>query len=90
MLKTINILVTGKVQGVFYRQSARQLAHELGISGTIKNCADGSVNIRATGTGVQLEHFTNWCRKGPARAVVAEIIIESVSLVEYTGFVIIR
>ena len=70
MLQTISILVSGRVQGVFYRQGTREKASELGITGYVKNLADGSVYILATGTKEQLDAFTAWCRLGPARASV--------------------
>jgi acylphosphatase len=68
---TLSITVTGKVQGVYYRQGAREKALELGLTGEVKNLRDGNVHIIATGTLEQLDAFTEWCKKGPPRAVVA-------------------
>ena len=62
MLQTISITVSGKVQGVFYRQSAKEIAKEIGITGEVKNVANGSVYILATGTKVQLDNLVAWCR----------------------------
>ncbi len=90
MLQTVSIIVTGKVQGVFFRQSARQIADGLGVTGTIKNCADGSVKIMATGAKAQLDELIAWCYRGPARAIVTAVITESIPLVEFKGFEITR
>jgi acylphosphatase len=53
MLQTISITVIGLVQGVYYRQSTKEKALELGISGFVKNLPDGNVRILATGDLVQ-------------------------------------
>ena len=67
MLQTISITVSGKVQGVFYRQSTKEMATSLGITGQVKNLSDGSVYIIATGTKEQLDKLVDWCRQGPRR-----------------------
>ncbi len=55
MLQTISLDIRGKVHGVFYRQSAREKAMELDITGTVQNNPDGSVTIIATGHAGQLD-----------------------------------
>ena len=64
------IKVTGKVQGVFFRDSTRSKARELGIRGFVRNEQDGSVYIEAEGGEDVLNKFTDWCRKGPELARV--------------------
>jgi len=90
MLQTISITVKGKVQGIFYRQSAKELAHQLGISGQIKNLPDGNVQIIATGTKVQLDQLMEWCKKGPPNAIVAGINFRELPLQEFSHFTIVR
>jgi acylphosphatase len=90
MLQTISITVTGKVQGVFFRQSTREQALRLRISGTVKNCPDGSVLIIATGSAEQLALLSGWCRTGPPRARVTNIITRELPLQKLSGFVIER
>jgi len=90
MLKTITITVNGLVQGVFYRQSTKAKAVELGITGEIKNKPDGTVHIMATGTEAQLDHFIEWCNKGPEMAIVTEVKVEKNPLQTFKGFTIIR
>ena len=67
------IIVEGKVQGVFYRQSAKEKANNFGIKGTVKNCGDDSVEIIATGEEEQLKLFIEWCREGPPKAIVSSL-----------------
>ena len=89
-MKTIQIIVKGKVQGVYYRQSAKEKAVDLKITGTVQNTEDGDVLIIATGNPDQLSTFTDWCRVGPTRANVTEVLIEEILLQTFTGFWVIR
>ena len=73
MQQTISIIVKGKVQGVFYRQTTQEKAIALGITGTVRNQPDRSVKIVATGTKGQLDKLAAWCKQGPSRAEVSEI-----------------
>lgn len=86
MQKTLSIRVTGKVQGVYYRQSAKEKAIALGITGHVQNERDGSVTIIATGTATQLEELTTWCRKGPSRAIVDKVVTEPLPLQLFPSF----
>jgi acylphosphatase len=70
------IKVSGRVQGVFFRHTARIHAAELGITGWARNEEDGSVAITAEGEGNALEQFIAWCRKGPPLARVDEVSTE--------------
>ncbi len=73
MCKHLNIKVSGQVQGVFFRDSARQKAEELGIKGFTRNESDDSVYIEAEGEEKNLKKFLNWCRQGPAFAQVKKV-----------------
>ena len=90
MLQTISITVKGKVQGVFFRQSAKEIANQLGIKGEIKNLPGGNVHIVATGTKEQLDSFIQWCKKGPPRASVAGVDVQEVSLQMFHQFMIVH
>lgn len=68
-----NILVTGRVQGVFYRSSAMQEAQRLGIHGFIQNVPDGAVEAVVEGPEAAVEQFIVWCRSGPPSAQVADV-----------------
>lgn len=89
-MKTIRIRIEGKVQGVFYRQNAQDQAIDLGISGSVKNCEDDSVEIIATGTKEQLDRFIEWCWKGSPRAIVTNVTTQELSLQQFNYFSIIR
>lgn len=90
MQVTVSIIVTGKVQGVFYRQSAKEKATALGITGTVQNMANGEVKIIATGNLIQLKALTDWCETGPPKAVVTAVHVEEIPLKTYSDFKIVR
>jgi len=89
-MKTIRLTVRGKVQGVFYRASAKNIADDLGITGWIKNLPDRNVEITATSSEEILQQFIDWCKQGPSRAIVEEVIIEGLTTKPFSGFRIIR
>jgi acylphosphatase len=90
MEQTISITVSGLVQGVYYRQSAKEKALELGISGMVKNLPNGNVQILATGTANQLDELVHWCKQGPPHAKVASVDVETMNRQVFMGFVIQR
>lgn len=90
MLKTVSIIVTGKVQGVFYRQSTKEKATALDIKGEVKNLQDETVCIIASGTAEQLKQLIEWCRQGPPRAKVTNVLVEEMNLKSFDTFSIVR
>ncbi len=90
MLSTSSITVLGKVQGVYYRQSAKNKAQHFNITGTVKNLNNGSVLIIATGEDEDLQAFINWCKQGPISAVVAEVAVTPAPLTHFSDFQIVR
>ncbi len=90
MLQTISIIVKGKVQGVFFRQSTSEKARELGITGTVRNLPDGSVAIIATAEKSQLDKLVDWCKQGPSRAVVTGIATAKEDLQQFKEFRVLR
>jgi acylphosphatase len=90
MQQTISITVSGQVQGVYYRQSTKEKALELGVSGIVKNLPNGNVQILATGTQDQLNELVHWCRQGPPLAKVSGVDVKSVESQVFMGFVIQR
>ena len=89
-MKTIRLTIKGKVQGVFYRATAKDIADELGIKGWVRNLPDRNVEITATATEEILQKFIDWCKQGPPKARVDEVIVEELSTAEFNGFRIIR
>ena len=72
-LAAVNILVLGRVQGVFYRASTLERAQGLNLSGWVKNLSDGSVEVVAEGSRYALEDLVEWCKQGPPGAEVENV-----------------
>lgn len=89
-MSTIHLLIKGKVQGVYYRASAKEAADRLGISGWVKNTREGHVEALASGSAENLQQFIAWCKRGPEQAVVSEVIVSEGAVPGVTGFSILR
>lgn len=89
-MQTIRLIIKGKVQGVYYRANAKNVADLLGIKGWVKNLPDNNVEITATAAADVLQKFIGWCKQGPPRAVVEEVIVEELTTEEFSGFKILR
>ena len=76
------VVISGRVQGVLFRQSARAKALELGLSGWAHNLLDGTVEIMCEGEKERVEQFIEWTRRGPLLARVEHV---DVSFEEYKG-----
>lgn len=87
-MKHVDIRVTGRVQGVFFRVSTQNKARELGVTGTVRNEPDGSVAIEAEAEAAVLDRFVEWCRKGPPNADVKRLAVTEGKPRGYDGFVI--
>lgn len=86
MLMSVHLIVSGRVQGVWFRAGTREQALELGLCGWAKNCPDGIVEIHAEGDKKTLEQFITWCRKGPPAARVSALEVEWVVSQSLTTF----
>ncbi len=71
--KALEVVVTGRVQGVFFRAAMRERAERLGVSGWVRNESDGSVRAHLEGAGAALEELLGWCASGPPAARVEEV-----------------
>ncbi len=89
-MKTVRLTIKGKVQGVFYRATAKDVADLTGVKGWVKNLPDKNVEITATATEEILQKFINWCKQGPPKAKVDDVNVEELELQEFNGFRIIR
>ena len=70
--KRIHIFVTGRVQGVFFRQSTRVMAIKNNVNGWVHNLDDGRVEIIAEGETQNIDNLVTWCKTGPANSRVDE------------------
>jgi acylphosphatase len=71
-----HLQISGLVQGVFFRESARREAARLGLSGWVRNRTDGSVEAVAEGAPDALDAFVTWCRRGPPQARVEHVQVQ--------------
>lgn len=87
----VHLIVTGRVQGVAYRASTLRVAKQLGLSGWVKNCFNGNVEIMAEGSTDPIAKFIDWVKQGPKYAVVDNVSVEqSPARGEFTHFLIIN
>jgi acylphosphatase len=89
-MSTKHILIKGKVQGVFFRATAQEVAEELGITGWVKNTGDGDVEAVASGNNDAVNKFIEWCHNGPQRAEVTEVIVNDDEEKKFDNFRQIR
>jgi len=84
---SVRLLVSGRVQGVYFRVFTRKKALQLGVKGYARNLADGQVEIVAVAKEPVLEKFILWCHKGPITARVDQLIVAPLESDEaFTGF----
>ena len=72
-METVQLRITGRVQGVGYRFWATRMAARLGLRGWVRNRADGTVEALVTGAPQEVAAMIEACRQGPAGAWVAEV-----------------
>ena len=90
MIKHLDIIVKGKVQGVFYRGSTKAVADQLGVKGYVRNEDNGDVTIAAEGDNLSLEMFLDWCKEGPQDAVVTSMESHEGELKNYRNFEVVK
>jgi acylphosphatase len=83
-----HVYVSGDVQGVFFRDSTRQKAHQLGLSGWVKNLPDGRVEALFEGPSQEVREMVRWCEQGPPHAAVENVEVGSDTAREdvFSGF----
>lgn len=69
-------IITGIVQGVFFRMETQRIAEQHAVTGWVRNKRDGSVEAIFEGERRDVEVVLDWCREGPARAVVHDVVVE--------------
>jgi len=84
-MKKVRAIVSGRVQGVWYRAHTRNKAAELGVAGFVRNLPDGTVEIVAQGDGVQVDGLMDWARLGPPMAEVTEVRVRDMAEDEVYG-----
>ena len=87
--KTLRLVIHGRVQGVFFRDSMRREAQNLAVAGWVHNRSDGTVEAAVQGDPADVDAIVRWARHGPDRAQVERIEIEPHDG-SYTSFEVIR
>ncbi len=90
MIVSKRAVITGKVQGVFYRASAKEKAIALGVNGEVWNRADGGVELVAEGEEEQVNALLEWCRQGPPHAEVKELLAADSTVKGFKNFTVKR
>jgi len=79
-------VVSGRVQGVFYRASTEDTARRLGLSGWVRNLPDGRVELVACGEEAKLRELERWLWQGPRHARVEQVAVQDVPVEAFSGF----
>ena len=89
-MKRVRVLVSGRVQGVFFRQTCARLAREAGLGGSVRNLDDGRVEAVFEGPEAAVERLVAWCREGPEHARVEEVEVAPEDPAGETIFLVTR
>jgi acylphosphatase len=89
-MRTIHLRISGKVQGVFFRASAKEIADKLKIAGWVKNTLEGDVEIVAEGSSENIEKFIQWCKKGPPKSIVSHLHFTETEPADLKNFSILK
>ncbi|HEY0952072.1 acylphosphatase [Nocardioides sp.] len=76
MRRSVDVTVTGRVQGVSFRYAAEREATRLGVTGWVRNEPDGSVAAHAEGDPGAVDAFVRWCHDGPPMAYVERVDVQ--------------
>lgn len=80
-MRRVSVIVTGRVQGVSFRASTVREARAHGLTGWVRNLADGSVELEAQGDDARVAALVAWCAHGPPAARVTGVTVEDRELV---------
>jgi acylphosphatase len=86
----VHVIVEGRVQGVFFRASCAKRARRLGVSGWVRNRADGAVEAEFEGPSDAVDAIVAWCRRGPPSAQVDGVTVQTVPRTGEAEFIVSR
>ena len=89
-VQTLRVRIAGRVQGVGYRYWTERVASELGLSGWVRNCRDGTVEALFSGSPGEVAEMIERCRDGPPSAQVTSVEIQEVAAAPPEGFEVLR
>ena len=85
-LRAVRALISGDVQGVFFRDTCARRAQAEGVAGWVRNRADGRVEAWFEGNPQAVENMVTWCREGPPRADVTDVRVTGVEPASLDAF----
>ena len=85
-MKSLNIIISGKVQGVFFRANVKSKANELGISGYAKNLENRDVEIIAEGDESKIKELIDFIKKGPGMARIDKLDTKETAIKNFKSF----
>lgn len=75
-MRQVHLIVSGKVQNVWFRAETKKKADSLGVVGWVKNLDSGEVEVYASGPETKLKELVQWCHQGPPKARVVQVKVE--------------
>ncbi len=84
------LIIKGRVQGVFFRATSKEIADKTGVKGWVKNTPEGDVEAVVTGTEEDVQQFIQWCKKGPPGSKVTDVITSQHDETLFVDFSIMR
>ena len=85
-----HLKISGRVQGVFFRATAKEIAEKNTLTGWVKNLSDGNVEAIVSGDKAGVEKFIEWCKHGPEKAVVEDMQISYIEEKNFKEFKVIK
>ncbi|MBM7787189.1 acylphosphatase [Tenggerimyces flavus] len=86
----VRVVIHGRVQGVFFRDTCRRTAAQRGVAGWVRNRPDGAVEAVFEGSATAVDAMLTWCRSGPPMAKVDSVEYEDEPVEGLAGFAITR
>ena len=87
MKLNVHVIISGRVQGVWFRANTKQKAEQLGLTGWVRNTSDGCVEAVFEGEERLIKEMIEWCNKGPSLAKVEKVEVKNQNLIEgFDGF----
>jgi len=87
MKTNVHVAISGRVQGVWFRASTKQKAEQLGLTGWVRNTAEGNVEAIFEGEEDLIKEMVDWCHRGPSSAQVKHVKVKNQELTNgFEGF----
>ncbi len=80
--KSVHVIISGRVQGVFFRMETQRAAQRYNVKGWVRNCVDGTVEAVFEADSEKVDQMIEWCKKGPSMASVSDL---KINRIEYKG-----